>query len=149
MGSKPDYAFDMNQVLLSEFPLDPRLAADTHFVTSLDLCDVLLMNDTRFVWLVLVPRIEGAIEILHLEETQKTELWAEVDLVSGVLHALTNCEKLNIGALGNIVRQLHVHVVARDISDAAWPAPVWGSGTAVPYGDAAKSELVNKIKSTL
>lgn len=139
----------MKQASLTEFSLDARLAADTHFVTSLELCDVLLMNDARFMWLILVPRIQGAIEIFHLDEAQKSQLWAEVDKMSGIVLALTNCEKLNIGALGNIVRQLHVHVVARDTIDAAWPGPVWGIGTAKPYGEEDVATLLNKIKSKI
>ncbi|WP_299347293.1 HIT domain-containing protein [uncultured Maritalea sp.] len=139
----------MNQTPLSEFPLNPRLAADTHFVTSLELCNVLLVNDARFVWLILVPRIEGAIEVFHLDELQKVQLATEIDQISGVVLDLTNCEKLNVGALGNIVRQLHVHIIAREISDAAWPGPVWGVGTAKPYSAEAKSTLLKKIKSRL
>lgn len=139
----------MKQASPTKFSLDPRLAADTHFVTSLELCDVLLMNDTRFVWLILVPRVDGAVEIFHLDETQKTQLWSEVDLLSGVLLSLTNCEKLNVGALGNIVRQLHLHLVARETSDAAWPGPVWGNGTAKPYSEDAIATLLNKIKSKI
>lgn len=139
----------MNQASPSEFPLDPRLAAATHFVTSLELCDVLLMNDTRFVWLILVPRIEGAIEIFHLDELQKTQLSAEIDKISGLVLDLTDCEKLNVGALGNIVRQLHIHVVAREVSDAAWPGPVWGVGTAEPYDTEAKSTLLKNVKSRI
>lgn len=139
----------MKQASPTEFSLDPRLDADTHFVTSLELCDVLLMNDTRFVWLILVPRVENAIEIFHLDVLQKAQLWDEVDLISGALLDLTKCEKLNIGALGNIVRQLHVHVMAREVCDAAWPGPVWGAGTAQPYDEAAKVALLEKIKSKL
>lgn len=149
MGSNPDYAFVMNQASPSEFPLDPRLSAATHFVASLELCDVLLMNDTRFVWLILVPRIEGAVEIFHLDEAQKAQLSAEIDKISGMVLELTSCEKLNVGALGNIVRQLHIHVVAREISDAAWPGPVWGVGTAEPYSGEAKNEFLKKLKSRL
>ncbi|MEP0522076.1 MAG: HIT family protein [Hyphomicrobiales bacterium] len=139
----------MKQASPTEFQLDPRLHTDTHFVASLELCDVLLMNDTRFVWFILVPRIENAAEIFHLSSPQKDRLWAEVDAVSGAVLGLTKCEKLNVGALGNIVRQLHVHVVAREVSDAAWPGPVWGSGLARPYDDAAKTALLNEIKSRL
>jgi diadenosine tetraphosphate (Ap4A) HIT family hydrolase len=112
------------------FGLDPRLAADTRPVTSLPLCEVLLMDDARFAWLVLVPRRPGATEIADLTEADQAALWREVNRAAAALRAIAPCDKLNIGALGNIVRQLHVHVVARREGDAAWPGPVWGSGPA-------------------
>lgn len=133
----------------AEFQLDPRLEADTHFVASLSLCDVLLMNDNRFPWLILVPRLEEATEIVDLDEAQKSTLWQEVDQASRELRALTSCDKLNIGALGNMVRQLHIHIIGRYAGDAAWPGPVWGSGTAVPYEDIAAKAVVNNFRSKL
>ncbi|WP_306260676.1 HIT domain-containing protein [Pararhizobium sp. IMCC21322] len=131
----------------AEFQLDPRLEADTHFVASLSLCDVLLMNDNRFPWLILVPRLTEATEIVDLDEAQKSTLWQEVDQASRELRALTSCDKLNIGALGNMVRQLHIHVIGRYAADAAWPGPVWGKGTAVPYEDIAAKAVVNNFRS--
>lgn len=131
----------------AEFQLDPRLEADTHHVASLPLCDVLLMNDNRFPWLILVPRLAEAIEIVDLDELQKSTLWQEVDQASQELRALTACDKLNIGALGNMVRQLHIHVIGRYAGDAAWPGPVWGKGTAVPYEDIAAKAIVNNFRS--
>lgn len=131
----------------AEFTLDPRLQADTHFIASLSLCDVLLMNDTRFPWLILVPRIARATEIVDLDDPLKATLWREVDQAALQLRALTSCEKLNIGALGNIVRQLHIHVIGRYTGDAAWPGPVWGCGSAVPYEDIAAKAVVNNFRS--
>lgn len=131
----------------AEFTLDPRLEADTHFITSMSLCDVLLMNDNRFPWLILVPRLAQAAEIVDLDDTQKTALWQEVDQASRELRALTSCEKLNIGALGNMVRQLHIHVIGRYAGDAAWPGPVWGCATAVPYEDMAAKAITNSFRS--
>jgi diadenosine tetraphosphate (Ap4A) HIT family hydrolase len=101
------------------FALDPRLQADTHHVASLRLCDVLLMNDARYPWLVLVPRRVGLVEILDLPTDSQQELWREINRIATVLRDVAPCDKLNIGALGNIVRQLHVHVVARKEGDAA------------------------------
>lgn len=121
---------------MTAFALDPRLRNDTLHVTSLDLCEVLLMNDTRFPWLVLVPRMGGMVEICDLTEEHQKVLWQEVSHVAQMLRTLEPFDKLNIGALGNIVRQLHVHVVGRREGDAAWPGPVWGSGPAQPYGEA-------------
>jgi diadenosine tetraphosphate (Ap4A) HIT family hydrolase len=119
------------------FQLDARLAADTLPLETLPLCDVRLMNDARFGWLVLVPRQADLIEITDLSPAQQIQLWHEVNLASAALRASLPCDKLNLGALGNIVRQLHLHVVARCEGDAAWPGPVWGSGHAQAYTDAA------------
>jgi diadenosine tetraphosphate (Ap4A) HIT family hydrolase len=117
------------------FELDARLAGDTVVVGDLPLCRVLLMRDQRFAWLVLVPRQAGLVEVSDLTEADRVALWREVDQAGAALRAMAPCDKLNIGALGNIVRQLHVHVVARVEGDAAWPGPVWGSGKAEPYAD--------------
>lgn len=117
------------------FELDARLAGDTVVVGDLPLCRVLLMRDQRFCWLVLVPRQAGLVEVSDLAEADRVALWREVDQAGAALRAVAPCDKLNIGALGNIVRQLHVHVVARVEGDAAWPGPVWGSGKAQPYAD--------------
>ncbi|HXD36489.1 MAG TPA: HIT family protein [Rhodanobacter sp.] len=115
------------------FTLDPRLAGDTLAVTSLPLCEVRLMNDARYAWLILVPRQPELAEIADLAHDERARLWREVDQAAAALRLVAPCDKLNIGALGNIVRQLHVHVVARCEGDDAWPGPVWGHGTAVPY----------------
>ena len=124
------------------FALDPRLAADTLAVTTLPLCEVRLMNDARYAWLILVPRQPGLAEIADLADDERARLWREVDRAAAALRRVAPCDKLNIGALGNIVRQLHVHVVARCEGDDAWPGPVWGHGAAVPYRpDAAAARL--------
>ena len=115
------------------FALDPRLAGDTRVVGDLALSRVLLMNDARFPWIVLVPRRAGLVEIVDLEAAERATLMEEAVLVSGALRAWPGVEKINLGALGNIVRQLHMHVVGRGAGDAAWPGPVWGSGSAVAY----------------
>jgi diadenosine tetraphosphate (Ap4A) HIT family hydrolase len=116
-----------------DFNLDPALHACTLYVTSLPLCDVLLMNDARFPWLVLVPRRPGMVEMFDLPSELQTALWREIHDAAAALRDVVACDKLNIGALGNITRQLHVHVVARTQRDAAWPGPVWGFGQAEPY----------------
>lgn len=115
------------------FALDARLAADTVPVADLPVCRVLLMQDARFPWLILVPRRVGVAEILDLSPTDQAQLWAEITQAAAALRAETQPLKLNIGALGNIVRQLHVHIISRFDTDAAWPGPVWGSGSAIPY----------------
>lgn len=120
-----------------DFTLDPRLQADTQHVVSLPLCEVLLMNDARFAWLILVPRRNGLTEIIDLPGNAQQDLWQEINQVAAALRDSVPCDKLNIGALGNIVRQLHVHVIARIEGDAAWPGPVWGHGRVEPYAETA------------
>ena len=131
------------------FQLDPRLAADTLPVARLDLCEVRLMDDARFAWLVLVPQRAGRVEVADLTPSERTLLWHEVDRAGAALRAVAPCDKLNLGALGNIVRQLHVHVVARREGDAAWPGPVWGNGPAEPFAEAARTLLVGKLQAAL
>ncbi|MET3651094.1 HIT family protein [Dyella japonica] len=133
----------------ASFALDARLRNDTRHVASLELCDVLLMNDARFPWLVLVPRVAGMVEICDLPIEQQTMLWREVSHASQALRSLAPFDKLNLGALGNIVRQLHVHVVGRREGDAAWPGPVWGSGAALPYDEHALALLRERLRVAL
>jgi diadenosine tetraphosphate (Ap4A) HIT family hydrolase len=130
------------------FAVAPRLLADTVAVAGLGLSELRLMNDARFPWLILVPRVEGE-EIVDLAAGERAVLMDEIALVSGALRAVTGCDKLNVGALGNIVRQLHVHVVARFQGDAAWPGPVWGSGAAIAYDAAERDRLVRRLRQTL
>jgi diadenosine tetraphosphate (Ap4A) HIT family hydrolase len=131
------------------FVLDPRLAADTCPVTSLPLCDVLLMNDARYPWLILVPRQANLVEITDLEHADQAAMWLDVNHAAAALRLLAPCEKLNIGALGIIVRQLHIHVVARNQGDAAWPGPVWGHGKAAPYSPVAREALIDDLRKAL
>ena len=118
---------------MSGFVLHKQLREDTHPVIQLDLCDVLLMNDTRFPWCILAPRLPDAREIHSLEPAHQQMLWQETSQVAGCLEGITGAHKMNIAALGNLVPQLHVHVIARFEEDAAWPGPVWGVGTPEPY----------------
>lgn len=113
---------------MTEFVLDPRLQADSVFIADGPLSQVRLMDDARFAWLLLVPRVAGATEWIDLDGNQQRLLLAEINQVSKLLRGEAGVQKLNIGALGNIVRQLHVHLVGRHEGDAAWPGPVWGSG---------------------
>ncbi|WP_114238370.1 HIT domain-containing protein [Dyella sp. C9] len=132
-----------------DFSLDPRLQADTAHVASLGLCELLLMNDTRFPWLVLVPRRTGASEVYDLAAEEQEQLWHEVRHAAQALRDVGPCDKLNLGALGNIVRQLHVHVVVRLEGDAAWPGPVWGSGKATPYAPAGLASMLESLRAAL
>jgi diadenosine tetraphosphate (Ap4A) HIT family hydrolase len=134
---------------LSEFVLDPRLAKDTVAICDWPLSRVLLMNDARYPWLVLVPRRAEAVEIFDLAEADQIHLWREATHAAALLKTATGCGKTNIGALGNIVSQLHVHVVARGEGDAAWPGPVWGAGAAVPYEAGALAVQIECMKVLL
>ena len=111
------------------FALDPRLARDSQLLAQGPLSQLRLMDDLRFPWLVLVPRLEGASEWLDLETPQQQLLLAELNQAAATLRQWQPCDKLNVGALGNIVRQLHVHLVGRREGDEAWPGPVWGAGS--------------------
>ena len=137
----------MSRVAEACFELDPRLAADTAFVADWQLCRVLLMDDTRFPWLVLVPRRAGAVELDDLAGGEPMQLTHEIRRAMKALRGAAECDKLNIGALGNVVRQLHVHVVARRKHDAAWPGPVWGHGRAQRYTPEARDALVARFRS--
>ena len=131
------------------FELDPRLAADSVFVADGPLSQVRLIDDTRFPWLVLVPRVPAANEWIDLDSGQQRLLLAELNQVSQLLRAESGVEKLNIGALGNIVRQLHVHVVGRHPGDPAWPGPVWGSGAMQRHAADALAAHVARWRSRL
>ena len=131
------------------FTLDPQLARDTAFVADRALCRVLLMDDARFPWLVLVPRRAGLAELFDLGAAERTQLWSELERAGEALRAAMPFTKLNVGALGNVVRQLHVHVVARREDDAAWPGPVWGHGPRRPYDESARAQRVSTIAARL
>ncbi|MCW2315949.1 Diadenosine tetraphosphate (Ap4A) hydrolase [Rhodoblastus acidophilus] len=129
------------------FALDPRLEADTILLGDMALSRVLLMNDSRFPWLILVPRREGLVEITDMTPFERRALFEEAALAADRLKLLTGAKKINLGALGNVVPQLHVHVVARFEADAAWPGPVWGAGAAIPYDD--PQPMLDKLRPAL
>lgn len=115
------------------FEMDKRLTQDTIVLGDLALCRVLLMNDSRYPWLILVPRCAAASEVFDLTAEQQRELWQESSFLGQVLKGLYQADKINIATLGNVVSQLHMHVLVRMQNDPAWPAPVWGRGEAQPY----------------
>lgn len=123
--------------------LHPQLAQDTHPVAHFALSDLQLMDDANHPWLILVPRVENAVEWTDLDAAQQAELTREIDRTSRALQAVFKPDKLNIAALGNMVPQLHVHVIARFREDIAWPRPVWGTASAQPY---SPEELVRRIQ---
>lgn len=118
---------------MNDFSLHPRLLADTMPIGSMGLNRLLLMNDCRFPWIIMVPQRFGLTEIHELTPLDQTMMTFEITEVSRTLKTVTGCDKINVGALGNLVPQLHIHVVARSKADAAWPGPVWGSGAPEPW----------------
>jgi diadenosine tetraphosphate (Ap4A) HIT family hydrolase len=133
----------------AEFSLDQRLSADSTAVGDLQLCAVRLQDDARFPWLVLVPQRAGMSEIFDLSPDERAMLIEEAAQCGAALRAITQCLKINTAALGNMVRQLHIHVVARNEGDAAWPGPVWGVGQRVPYDAAVRDDLIARLRSAL
>lgn len=131
------------------FELHPNLEKDTIEICDLEISKALLMNDARFLWVILVPKIEGAIEWHDLSQDNQTKAFEETMAVSKILKSLSAAKKINIGALGNMVPQLHIHIIARNENDAAWPGPVWGNGKAVPYETAEAKNIIEKIEILL
>ena len=129
--------------------LHPQLADDTHPLAQFALCELRLMDDANHPWLILVPRIEHAIELIDLDSAQQTQLMQEIDRASRALQAAVKPHKLNVAALGNLVPQLHVHVIARYTDDIAWPRPGWGNATARPYEPEQLIERINALRRAL
>ncbi len=127
--------------------LDPQLARDTFLVGDLLLARVLLMNDAHYPWVVLVPRQARAVEIIDLDDARQDQLMEEIALLSRVLKDVTGCDKLNVAAIGNVVSQLHVHIVARRRDDAAWPRPVWGAAPPLAYDPDARDRLIAALRA--
>jgi diadenosine tetraphosphate (Ap4A) HIT family hydrolase len=135
--------------MMASFTLHTQLAKDTVPVGDLALARVLLANDANYPWLILVPRRPGLTEIIDLEPNEQIQLLGEVDAAARVLKSVTECEKLNIAALGNVVAQLHVHVIGRRHSDAAWPKPVWGIAPPSSYIPAVRDGLIGALRRGL
>jgi diadenosine tetraphosphate (Ap4A) HIT family hydrolase len=129
--------------------LDPRLAGDTAPVGDLPLSRVLAMKDANYPWLILVPRRAGAVELIDLAPSDQVALIGEIDRASHALKMHTHCDKLNIAALGNVVPQLHVHVVARFKNDAAGSRAVWGVAPAKPYPAQALTSFAHTMRDAL
>jgi diadenosine tetraphosphate (Ap4A) HIT family hydrolase len=130
-----------------DFALHSRLAADCFVIGDLTLCRVLLNNDARFPWCILVPRLTDLRDLHDVPAAHRTTLFDEIEHVSIALQQIGRADKMNVAALGNMVPQLHIHVIARRTSDAAWPAPVWSAGTGTPYDD--PKALIGQLKSQL
>ena len=129
--------------------LHPRLEQDCHYVSRLELCHLLLMNDSHYPWCILVPDREDITEIHQLDEADQQQLIRESSRLARGLTRLYRPDKLNIAAIGNLVPQLHVHHVVRYTGDPAWPAPVWGHGAAMPYSDMAARETITRLRNAI
>jgi len=127
------------------FVIDSQLKQTSYPLTSLDVCDLRLVDDQRWPWLLIIPRIPHAVELIDITPDLRAQVWLEIDHVGRVMRDQFSPHKLNIAALGNQVRQLHVHCIARFPEDEAWPNPVWGVGDSVPYD----SELLNSRLNAL
>ena len=129
--------------------LHPQLQQDTCRIGKLELCHCLLMNDARYPWIILVPDLEDTREIYQLNQTQRNLLMEESCLIQQMMMQQFQPEKLNVGALGNIVPQLHLHHIARQLGDPAWPGPVWGHSPAQPYEDSEVTLRIEQIQGAL
>ena len=131
------------------FEIDERLQRDGLLITTLGLCQLRINNDRRWPWLVLIPQRDGVSEIFDLTPLDQAMLTFETNMVAAALKKVTEATKINVGALGNIVRQLHVHVIARNEGDANWPGPVWGFGSPEHFEDEARKAFAARIVENL
>lgn len=131
------------------FVLDTRLHEDTWLIGDFPLCRLLLSNDSNYPWFILVPRREGISELFQLDDHDQQLMWSETTVLAGLLKGLFGADKMNVATLGNVVSQLHMHVIVRYQADAAWPGPVWGKHSAKPYMQAEVDVIRDKLKSVL
>lgn len=131
------------------FVLDERLERDTLPIGAFTLCRLLLMNDAQYPWFILVPQRENITEVFQLSLKDQATLWKEASLLAEVVKDTFAADKMNLAALGNVVSQLHVHVIARTRQDEAWPDPVWGARPAVPYTSEQFARLEQKLRIVL
>jgi len=133
----------------SGWSLHPQLAADTIALGDLPLCRVLIINDANYPWLLLVPRVAGAGEVIDLDDVEAAQMTTEIGRVGRALKEVTGCDKLNVAALGNVVPQLHIHLIARRKSDAAWPKPVWGHVPALSHDRAELERFMAALRARI
>jgi diadenosine tetraphosphate (Ap4A) HIT family hydrolase len=136
-------------ILSPAWSLHPQLERDTTPLGDLPLSRVVVINDANFPWLLLVPRRPGVVELIDLDDVERAQLMTEIALVSRALKEVTECDKLNVAALGNVVPQLHVHVVARRKTDKAWPKPVWGVAPAISHDAQELDRFMDAMKKKL
>ena len=128
------------------FEIDSQLKQTSYPLISLGVCDLRLVDDQRWPWLLIIPRVPHAVELIDLSPDLRSEVWLEIDHVARVMRDQFSPYKLNIAALGNQVRQLHIHCIARFPDDDAWPNPVWGVGESVPYDSELLAARLNILK---
>jgi len=134
----------------SEFILDETLKTQSHEIGQLDLCNVRLMDDSRFPWILLVPRLPNLREIYEVSRGDRGLLMEEMAHTSEALEQVTGCDKVNVAAFGNQLAQLHIHVIARFKGDPAWPNPIWSaSGQVVAYGAMQRDQMIDGIARAL
>nr|WP_178105543.1 HIT family protein [Pseudomonas sp. TMW22089] len=129
--------------------MDTRLHEDTWLIGDFPLCRLLLSNDSNYPWFILVPRREGISELFQLDEHDQQLMWAETTALARTLKDAFGADKMNVATLGNVVSQLHMHVIVRYQADVAWPGPVWGKHPAKPYTQAEVGAIQDKLKSVL
>lgn len=134
---------------MTDFVIDPQIAADSMPVTELKLSHVRLMRDANYPWLLLLPRRAGIFELVDLDLADRIALMEEIATASAALRESVPCDKLNVASFGNAVRQMHIHVIARTFSDAGWPKPVWGMAPATAYAPGAAEALAAKLAARL
>lgn len=130
----------------SAWSLHPQLAKDTIDIGDLPLSRVLVIKDANYPWLLLVPRREGAVEIIDLDEVAQAQLMTEITRVSRAVKEITKCDKLNVAALGNMVPQLHINIIARRTGDVAWPRPVWGVAPPLPHDAQEVQQFISAVR---
>ncbi|WP_175651926.1 HIT family protein [Pseudomonas sp. Marseille-P9899] len=131
------------------FALDPRLEQDTFALGDFPLCRLLLSKDANYPWFILVPRRAGISEVFQLDDSEREQLWKETNFLSETLKHCFAADKMNVAALGNVVSQLHMHVIVRRRGDVAWPAPVWGNKPAIEYSSDQLSEVRQRLGAVL
>lgn len=131
------------------FHIDPQLTQSSYPLVALAVSDLRLVDDARWPWVLVIPRVPHTVELIDLSPDLRSQVWQEIDHVSRVFRDLFVPDKLNVAALGNQVRQLHVHVIARYRDDCAWPKPVWGVGDAVPYESDALNARLSALRQAL
>lgn len=131
------------------FAMDPRLAQDTVVLGDFPLCRLLLSKDANYPWFILVPRRADISEVFELQADDQQQLWKETTFLAQALQGAFAADKMNVATLGNVVAQLHMHVIVRRRDDAAWPAPVWGKVPAIEYDNAGLEEIGQRLRAVL
>lgn len=131
------------------FVLADQLKNDTLTIGDFPLCRLLLMNDRNYPWFILVPRREDVSELFQLDEEDQRQLWQETTSLAEILKDTFAADKMNVATLGNVVSQLHMHVIVRRKGDPAWPAPVWGKQPAQPYSEEELQGVREKLALVL